>query len=516
MVGIVVASHSTRLAEAAVDLALEMVAGDRPPIAIAAGAGEDVIGTDAARIAEGIAAVASQSGVLVLMDLGSAILSAEMALELLEDQSTTVRLSAAPFVEGLLAAVVVAATGASLDEVERAAASSLEAKTSQLADPGPAGRLPSDGEQDPDGTPEPPAPAAPDANADVVLVNRNGLHARPVAAVVAAVASHDALVTLTNLRTGTGPVSAASPTALATLAARAADTVRVEGRGPHARAAVDAVRTLVESGFGEERADVGSADPEDGALGVLARQEPQEQRPGQSPRPEPEVGARPVGVSPGRVVGPALLVPAGLTEPDPTVVLPASDRPAAAGRCDAAAAAVESDLRERASHLTAEGRDILDAIASMARDPALASAIRTGVIDRGRTPERAVWEAVAQVSAVFASGGPLLAARVVDLHAVRDRMIARLTGRPAPEVPELTTPSVLVAQELAPTEVAVLDPARCLAIVTLDGGPTSHTAILARSLGIPAVVGATEAMTVSDGQMMLVDGTTGEVVLDPG
>ena len=131
-VGIVVVSHSPSLAQAAVELALEMVVGRRPPIAIAAGAGENVIGTDAVRIAEAIATVASDHGVLVLMDLGSALLSAELALELLEDTSTPVRLSGAPFVEGLLAAVVLAASGASLDEVERGAATALDAKTVQL------------------------------------------------------------------------------------------------------------------------------------------------------------------------------------------------------------------------------------------------------------------------------------------------------------------------------------------------------------------------------------------------
>ena len=118
MVGIVVVSHSRRLAEAAVELALQMVRGTPPPIALAAGLDNHVLGTDAARVKEAIDRVASPEGVLVLMDLGSAVLSAELALELRGDVSNCpVVLSDAPVVEGLVAAVTLSAAGASLAEV---------------------------------------------------------------------------------------------------------------------------------------------------------------------------------------------------------------------------------------------------------------------------------------------------------------------------------------------------------------------------------------------------------------
>src|SRR6201987_4713057 len=118
MVGIVVVSHSRRLAEAAVELAMQMVRGAAPAIEVAAGLDDHVMGTDAARGKEAIDRVASSDGVLVIMDLGSAVLSAELALELRGDApDCPVVLSDAPLVEGLVAAVTLSAAGASLDEV---------------------------------------------------------------------------------------------------------------------------------------------------------------------------------------------------------------------------------------------------------------------------------------------------------------------------------------------------------------------------------------------------------------
>jgi dihydroxyacetone kinase phosphotransfer subunit len=132
VVGLVVVSHSPALAAAAVGLATQMLPHVRVPIAVAAGTVEGATGTDATRIAEAIREVASGDGVLVLMDLGSAILSAELALELLGPVDDEVRLSPAPFVEGLVAATVTAGTGGDLDRVAREAADALSPKARQL------------------------------------------------------------------------------------------------------------------------------------------------------------------------------------------------------------------------------------------------------------------------------------------------------------------------------------------------------------------------------------------------
>ncbi|MGV8885312.1 MAG: dihydroxyacetone kinase phosphoryl donor subunit DhaM [Microbacteriaceae bacterium] len=251
MIGIVVVSHSPALAAAAVDLATQMVGASPPPIAIAAGAGDGVIGTDATRVAAAIEQVASDDGVLVFMDLGSAVMSAEMALEFVA-LSCEVRLTDAPFVEGLVAAVVLAAAGAPLDEVDREARAAMDAKRGQLApDTAPTTGAPA---------PEP-APALADASADatadvtldVTLVNVDGLHARPAATLVKTVSAFDAVVTLSDLTSGKGPVSAKSLIAVMSLGAAVGNTLRVQATGAQASEAVDAVRTMVEDAFGEQK-----------------------------------------------------------------------------------------------------------------------------------------------------------------------------------------------------------------------------------------------------------------------
>ena len=241
MIGIVVVSHSPALAEAAVALALQMAGASPPRVVVAAGAGDGVLGTDAARVAAAIDEAATEEGVLVLMDLGSAVLSAEMALEFAET-THEVRLSAAPFVEGLVAAVVLAAAGASLGEVDREAAGAMAAKAAQLGDAAPA--------------PEP-APVAEQradagaAVAEAVIVNDVGLHARPASLIVARMGDFDAEVTVTDADDPRRTASARSMLALMGLALAKGTRLRISGTGADAAAAVEALRALTAEGYGE-------------------------------------------------------------------------------------------------------------------------------------------------------------------------------------------------------------------------------------------------------------------------
>jgi dihydroxyacetone kinase phosphotransfer subunit len=244
MIGIVVVSHSPKLAEAALELAREMVPGDAPKVALAAGTGDGLTGTDATRVAAAIAEVASPDGVLVLMDLGSAVLSAELALEFAGDVGGEVRLSSAPVVEGLLAAVVRAAGGASLDEADREARGALGAKEAQL---GTHGTAPDSDE---------PAIASVDEGADgaplverFVIPNAEGLHARPASLLVSAVSPLDAKVTVAS--GGKAPVDARSPIGLMALGVRSGDEITVTATGAQAADALAAVRALVADSFGE-------------------------------------------------------------------------------------------------------------------------------------------------------------------------------------------------------------------------------------------------------------------------
>jgi len=148
--------------------------GPAPPIEIAAGAEDDRLGTDAVRVAEAIVAADDGAGVVVIMDLGSAVLSAELAVDLVPDQGIKIRLVSAAFVEGIFTAVVAAAGGAALDVVARDAEEAVYAKSTQLRQ-----RQTSTADAVPD-------LSAGGIVATATIINPDGIHARPAALIVGA------------------------------------------------------------------------------------------------------------------------------------------------------------------------------------------------------------------------------------------------------------------------------------------------------------------------------------------
>ncbi|HEX5114746.1 MAG TPA: putative PEP-binding protein [Pseudonocardiaceae bacterium] len=220
-----------------------------------------------------------------------------------------------------------------------------------------------------------------------------------------------------------------------------------------------------------------------------------------------------VGVSAGRASGPAVRVADPLPEPAPGPE--PADRPAEAARIAVAADAVAARLEQAAAAVEGDARAVLETTAAMAADPALVSEAEQLVTGRGLPAPRAVHEAAAAFAETLAAVGGYLAERVGDIQDVARRIIAQLTGVAPPGVPALAAPSILVARDLAPADTAGLDPALVLALVTEEGGPTSHTAILARSLRIPAVV-ACQGILDQSAAGLIVDGDTGEVELVTG
>ena len=220
-----------------------------------------------------------------------------------------------------------------------------------------------------------------------------------------------------------------------------------------------------------------------------------------------------VGVSPGQAAGPAVRVAEPLPEPA-TGPAPA-DLAAEAGRIGPAAKQVARRLEEAAATVTGEARAVLETTAAMAADPALVGQAEQLVTGRALPATRAVFEAAGTFAAALAAAGGYLAERVRDIEDVANRLIAELTGVAPPGVPELAGPSVLYARDLAPADTAGLDPAKVLALVTEEGGPTSHTAILARALRIPAVV-ACRGILDADPAGLVVDGDTGAVEVTTG
>lgn len=473
LVGIVAVSHSRALAAAAVELAMQMVHDERPKVVVAAGTADGGLGTDAVEIASAIQAAETGAGVVVLVDLGSAILSAELALDLYEGDTSAVRIVPAPFVEGLLTAVVRAATGGTLDDVAGEAVRALASKVDQLGGSTIAPTL------------EAASPKKPDASGTATILNQLGLHVRPVAHLVATVSRFTSEVWL---RRNDKVAAAKSPVALAGLAARVGDEVVIEAYGDDAQAAVDAVSALFADGFGELDAPVSEA------TAPAAR--------------------GPQGVSAGRVVGVAkVMIPAFTQAPAESAVSPA-DMPAERQRLLEALEHTAVWYERQAERATPEARDILIATAAMARDPLLVE--RAGAKVGAFTGcAGALWQAIDELTAEFHALGGVMAERITDLADIRNRTVAHLTGMPVPGLPESASPFILVARDVAPADAARISADKCLGIVTVEGGPTSHTSILARSMGIATVVGLADALAIPDGAQVLVDGGTGEVVVWP-
>ncbi|MEM8707263.1 MAG: phosphoenolpyruvate--protein phosphotransferase, partial [Actinomycetota bacterium] len=219
-----------------------------------------------------------------------------------------------------------------------------------------------------------------------------------------------------------------------------------------------------------------------------------------------------LGVSPGIAQGP--LVAVTLAVPS----LPEVDDPHGAVR--SAVAIAEADLTALAAQLRDAGRDegaeVVSAQALMAGDPMLVDGI-VERLDAGSTLDAAVTEAADALMAMLRGlDDPYLAQRADDIGEVAARVRRILAGVESADLSHFTEPVVLVADSLTAAETAQLDPRTVLGFATETGGPTSHVVIIARALGVPAVVGAEGLMgSIGDANVVALDGATGDVVFDP-
>ena len=496
MIGIVVVSHSRPLARAAVALAAEMVQGsDAPAIAIAAGLDDDTLGTDAQAVSAAIHGVASPDGVLVLLDLGSAVLSAELALELLDPPPAgPVRLSAAPLVEGLVAAVVAAAGGASLESVATEAERGLAAKQASLGASTPRAATDTDAEPAPqvDVAAHGDDEAAEAHSVKLRVTNSHGLHARPAARVVALARSFDARVTLTNLDTGRGPADATSLSQVAVLDARSGHRLRASATGPDAAAVLAALRDLADRGFGDEAAG-GDATPVDDAP------------PDEAPRPDG--GGLDIAIGPAmRPASPLDLESYDAGEPGVEL-----------RRSRDAVAAVTASLVELRRRTAAEvGEDqaaIFDAHLALLDDPAVVRQVEAAVADGASAP-RAWTRILSELADSFEGlGDAYLRGRAADVRAVLDACLRALLGE---QEPALAGAGVLVVPELDPATAVSLDATAVAGVVTVRGGDTGHGVLVARSRGIPVLTDAGAALQgVTTGTPIAFDAATRVLVIDP-
>lgn len=501
MVSLVLVSHSKPLAESLVGLIRQM-AGEALKIAVSAGAGPDhsEFGTDATDIARAITEVDSPDGVLVLMDLGSAILSAEMALELLPPEvRQRVRFCPGPLVEGGIAAGVQASLGSDIETVCREAHRALQPKAEQLegsaevAAPAVESTLPAQG---------------PDFHqVEVVLKNAHGLHARPAARFVQLASKFDAEILVTNLTNQKGPVSAKSLNALATLGALRDHRIRILARGKQATEALEALRRLVEERFGEPAgiAEVGPSPVQPAIAGAEVVLQEEE------------------GVFVGLPVSDGVAVaPLYHYESLPPVVSHdyISDPEVEWGRLQDAIEkvrkAIQTRYREMVARVGPDEAAIFEAHALLLDDPDLLQPAQRLIFEQRYN---AAWAWQTSVEAMVAQyqglEDPYLRQRALDVQDVGNQVLRALSGETREKI-TFEYPVILMADELTPSETAQLDLEHIHGIITLSGGPTSHSAILARSLGIPAVTGLPPAVRrLPAGVMLGLNGFRGRVWVNP-
>jgi phosphoenolpyruvate-protein phosphotransferase/dihydroxyacetone kinase phosphotransfer subunit len=466
MIGLVLVSHSAALAEGVRELAAQMTQG-RVPIAVASGIDDpdNPIGTDALKVLAAVESVYSPDGVIILMDLGSALMSAETALELLDEgKRPHVFLSDAPFVEGAIAAAVQAIIGSPIEDVLAEARGALAAKQRHLDAEAP-------------------------MNAEwlhlrLTVPNRLGLHARPAARLVSLVGQYKASVTL---RKGEQSANARSINAVTLLDVRQGDVLDVFAEGDDAPIVLEAIRRLAEDNFGDQ--DQAEAAPP---------------RISQPHSPDALVG---LSASPGLAVGQVCRLEDVPPKLPLTVV---DDAEQEIARLEAAISRAQAAL----GNLIERGTEIFQAHQLMLRDDGLLNDARAR-IPRSNA-ETGWWEAVEAMAGRYRqSENEYLQARAADVYDVGWQVLRQLSPDIA-AVPELPEACILAASDLSPSQTAQLDPRRVLGIVLGQGGATSHMAIIARGLGIPTVVGLGASLDdLREGQMVIVDGDQGWLYVRP-
>ena len=489
MVGIVIVSHSAKLAEGVKELAQQMIQTN-VPLAIAAGIDDPVnpFGTDALQIQTAIESVNDKSGIVVLMDLGSAILSAEMALEFLpEEEREKVRLCEAPLVEGAIAAVVEAASGASLEQVMASARDSLSGKISQLG--GGDTLL----EKEKSQTQET-LIIAPEQKIQLTVPNVHGLHARPAAKFVTTASSFSAEIKLQNLTTQSQIVSAKSINQVMLLGVRQGHEIAVSATGKDANEALAALQKLIESGFGEST--------------VQTFHETSLTRSQSSPS---SITGTPA--APGKASAPIFFYQPTI----PEVVNETTDNPDP--EWQQLQLAINQGIKELEQLIreeTAESASIFDAYLLYLKDPELINKTRELIFEQSLTAATAWKKAIAELANSYqALEDSYLQARAADVEDVGMRILRLLLG--VSNQPIIIPQGViLAAKDLTVSEVAQLKSGQVLGICLAGGSPTAHSALVASQLGIPMIVGVgQELFSRKSNTEIAIDGSTGQIWLEP-
>ncbi|MDV7104979.1 phosphoenolpyruvate--protein phosphotransferase [Vibrio sp. TH_r3] len=510
MVSIVIVSHSKQLAEGVLELAQQMSQG-KVVMTIAAGVDDpdNPIGTDAIAIMTAIDEVFSTQGVLVLVDMGSAILSTDMALELLEpEQANVVHVCAAPLIEGTMAASVAAAAGMPMQQVIDETNGAIVAKYQLLQQSSAlAGAI---------GTPEHSESTSitledSDIEDEQVLSfswqvqNPNGIHARPASEIVTLACDYEAKTWLVN---GDKVANARSLNSVALLTAKQNDTIAFKAQGKDAQQAINAFSSLAESHFGEslEPALISQQTSSDHKV-PLANVEPQQE------------GSMVVGIaaSDGISIAPALCYRTVMPPvPQREIGGLESEMNHVTRALEAAHVELQTLINDVSTKVSVSDAEIFKAHQQMLSDPELINQVKNNLIDSQVIAEKAWIDAINQMADAYnQTGDSYLMQRANDIFDIGRRVMQIMVGEQSSNI-VLEQASILFASDLSPSDTAQLDPSLVKGLCLEKGGNTSHSAILARSLGIPAVVGVDSILEqVQEGCEVILDGYRGTICLNP-
>ena len=492
MVGLVLVSHSRPLAEAAGDLVRRTINSPDLKLACSGGTGDnrEELGTDAIEIQEAIAATYSDDGVLVLMDMGSAILSAETAKEFLSpEQQEKVFLTSAPLVEGGIAAAIQAQSGSSLNEVANAARQSLLPKQEQIQDSGPL--LPGPIET---------ISSLPSETIDVTILNPHGLHLRPAATLIKSLSRYPAEVLIENRTANRGPVPVRSLVDVTRLQIREGDLVRFSVSAPDPIPVISAIRALIETRFGEASAHAKET------ADVLTE------------------GSQIFGVSRGIAIGRPLLLESIAPAIPARKVESEEDASREFAQLKTAISTAAQEFDARIERLRPTLRDdhlgVFEAQRMILADQTILQEVRIQ-IENQHLNSAAAWHSVLSRYAADQEQveDPYLRARAADFREVDRMVLSHLVDvqkEPGAPTQAFLSPTLVICEELTPTLAEQFHRDSAAGVIQLGGGATSHGAILARAFALPAIGGARENLDrLKSAQQVAIDGSNGLLWIDP-
>ncbi len=488
MVGIVIVSHSKMLAEGVKELADQM---SQNKVAIVAAGGFDdesnPIGTDPFKIKEAIELLSDSDSILVLMDIGSAVMNAELALDLVdEDLQRKTLLCEAPLVEGAIAAAAQAMSGADIKAVANEARNGLLGKQS-LLQPVEENKSEIDMEQ-----------VNFDKEIEITVPNQLGLHARPSVKLVELVNKFNVTVMVS---TKNKPfVEAGSMSQVGTLGAKKGDILLFRVKGNQATDFELALLNFTKENFGDPLITTSPKISNDQAKKVSTNNN--------------ELAG--IGVSIGIAIGKAKLLKNVTIEVKKEKV---EDTLLEISKLRSAIDIILNQFKEiQQKTLRLYGKEdaeIFDFHIFMLNDVKTLQQAEQIIHDEAVSAAYSWYTVYTNLENQYLNmDDTYLKERAADIVEIRNKVISEIESDLNNDI-VLTEPAILIVDEIGPAQTLSLDTDMVLGIISMHGGETSHATILARSLGIPAITSVGKAInTIMENELLAMNGSTGSIVLE--